>query len=55
MAEVLRNRGVVLAANLVGAVSVAALMVLSGHAAMNGGAVAEQYVRIAVAKTQLSL
>jgi formate transporter len=52
-AEVLRNWGVVLAANLVGAVSVAALMVLSGHADMNGGAVAEQYVRIAAAKTSL--
>jgi formate/nitrite transporter len=52
-AEVLRNWGVVLAANFVGAVSVAALMVLSGHGAMNGGAVAEQYVRIAVTKTQL--
>lgn len=52
-AEVLRNWGVVLAANFVGAVSVAALMVLSGHGAMNGGAVAEQYVRTAVTKTQL--
>ena len=51
--EVLRNWGVVLVANLAGAVSVAALMVLSGHAGMNGGGVGEQYVRIAVTKTQL--
>lgn len=52
-AEVLRNWGVVLVANLAGAASVAALMVLSGHAGMNGGAVGETYVRIAVTKTQL--
>jgi formate transporter len=50
---VLRNWGVVLMANLAGALSVAVLVVLSGHPWMNGGAVAEQYVRIAAAKTSL--
>lgn len=52
-AEVLRNWGVVLSANAAGALSVAVLVVLSGHPAMNDGAVAAQYVRIAAAKTAL--
>lgn len=52
-AEVLRNWAVVLAANVLGAVGLAALVVLSGHPAMHDGAVAEQYVRIAAAKTSL--
>lgn len=51
--EVLRNWGIVLAANAAGAVSVAMLVVWSGHPGMNGGALAEQYVRIAAAKTAL--
>jgi formate/nitrite transporter len=51
--EVLRNWTVVAASNLVGAVGLAALVVLSGHPALNGGAVGDQYLRIAEAKTSL--
>ena len=52
-AEVLRNWGVVSIANLVGAAGLAVLVDLSGHPAMNDGAVGEQYVRIAAAKSAL--
>lgn len=52
--EVLRNWLVVGLANLVGACGLALLVWLSGHAAMNGGAVARSVVAIASAKVQLS-
>ena len=51
--ELLRNWAVVCAANFMGAVGLALLVFLSGHTDMNNGAVAEQYVRIAVAKCTL--
>lgn len=50
IAEVLRNWGVVSLANLIGAAGLALLVHLSGHTAMNDGAVGEQYLRIASAK-----
>jgi formate/nitrite transporter len=52
-AEVLRNWVVVCVANFVGAAGLALLVHWSGHAQMNGGAVAEQYVKIAAAKCAL--
>ena len=51
--EVLRNWGVVCAANFVGAVGLAALVFFSGHTEMNGGAVAKTYLDIALAKSSL--
>lgn len=48
--ELLRNWAVVLVANAVGAIGLALLVHASGHPAMNGGAVAEAYVRVATAK-----
>jgi formate transporter len=51
--DVLRNWTVVCAANLLGAVGLAVMVWLSGHAEMNGGAVAVAAVRIAVAKANL--
>lgn len=51
--ELLRSWGIVLLGNLVGAVGLAWLVVLSDHPAMNQGAVAAEYVRIAALKTQL--
>jgi len=53
--ELLRNWVVVCAANFAGAVGLAVLVFLSGHALANGGLVAEQYVAIAVAKIALPL
>jgi formate/nitrite transporter len=52
-AELLRNWAVVCAANFAGALGLAALVFLSGHAEMNGGAVGRSYVAIAAAKTSL--
>jgi len=52
-AEVLRNWIIVCAANFAGAAGLAALVVLSGHLGMNGGAVATQAVKIAAAKAAL--
>ncbi|HUL92149.1 MAG TPA: formate/nitrite transporter family protein [Burkholderiales bacterium] len=52
-AEVLRNWIIVCAANFAGAAGLAALVVLSGHLGMNGGAVAAQAVKIAAAKAAL--
>ena len=52
-AEVLRNWSVVCAANFVGAAGLAVLVYLSGHAEMNGGLVAQQYLEIASAKCTL--
>jgi formate transporter len=52
-AQVLRNWGVVCAANFAGAAGLALLVFLSGHAAMNDGEVGRTAIRIAVAKAQL--
>jgi formate transporter len=51
--EVLRNWGVVCTANFVGAVGLAALVFLSGHTEMNGGAIGKSYMNIALAKSTL--
>ncbi len=51
--EVLRNWLVVGVANFAGAAGLAALVVLSGHTDMNGGAIARAYLRIAEAKSSL--
>lgn len=51
--EVLRSWIVVCIANLVGAVGLAVLVWISGHGAMNDGAVGRAAVRIALAKTGL--
>ncbi len=52
--ELLRNWVVVCIANLIGATGMAVLVFLSGHLLMNDGAIAEQYINIAIAKTELS-
>ena len=52
-AELLRHWALVCAANLVGAVGLAGLVWLSGHASMNDGAVGRAAVRIALAKAEL--
>lgn len=52
-AEVLRNWCVVCVANLVGAVGLALLVFLSGHTAMNGGAISQAVLKIALAKQGL--
>lgn len=46
-----RNWAIVYVANAVGALGMVALVFLSHHADMNGGAVAETYVKVAAAKT----
>jgi len=51
--ELLRNWAVVCAANFAGALGLAALVLLSGHPAMNGGAVGRTYAEIAALKTSL--
>ncbi len=51
--ELLRNWFVVCTANLIGAAGLAVLVFLSGHNDMNGGAIAEQYIKIALVKTSL--
>ena len=53
--EVLTNWVVVCAANFVGAAGLAAMVFLSGHTEMNGGAVGRTYLAIAAAKSSLSL
>jgi formate/nitrite transporter len=53
--QVLRNWTVVCAANFVGAAALAVLVGLSGHAGMNGGAVGQAAVRIALAKVELGV
>jgi formate/nitrite transporter len=53
--ELLRNWAVVCLANLVGAAGLALLVFLSGHASMNGGAVAAAALRIATAKAELPI
>jgi formate/nitrite transporter len=52
-AEVLRNWAVVLLGNAIGAISLAVLVALSGHPAMQDHAVAQAYLRIAAAKSAL--
>jgi formate transporter len=51
--EVLGNWVVVCAANFAGALGMAVLVFLSGHAEMNGGAVGRAYVQIATLKANL--
>ena len=51
--EVLANWIVVCAANFAGALGLAVLVFLSGHADMNGGAVGRSYIAIATAKANL--
>jgi formate transporter len=53
--DVLTNWVVVCLANFAGAVGLAALVYLSGHTALNGGAVGKTYLAIAAAKSSLSL
>jgi formate/nitrite transporter len=53
-AEVLRNWLLVCAANFVGAVGLAVLVFASGHTELNGGAIGQQVVKIALAKQSLS-
>jgi formate/nitrite transporter len=52
-AGLLRNWLVVCAANFAGALGLAALVFLSGHADMNGGALGRTYIAIAAAKVSL--
>ena len=52
-AELLRNWVIVCAANFAGAAGMAVLVYLSGHADMNGGAVAQATLKIAAAKAVL--
>ena len=51
--ELLRNWALVLTGNLLGAAGLAVLVLLSGHAEMNQGRIAEQYLRIAAIKAEL--
>jgi formate/nitrite transporter len=51
--DVLRNWIIVCLANFAGAAALAGLVFLSGHAAMNDGAVAATYLKIAAAKSAL--
>ncbi|MBI2753670.1 MAG: formate/nitrite transporter family protein [Betaproteobacteria bacterium] len=52
-AEILRNWVLVCLANLVGAVGLAVLVFASGHTNLNGGAIGQQVVKIALAKQSL--
>lgn len=52
--EVLRNWVLVCAANFVGAAGLALLVFASGHAGLNGGAIGQTVVKIALAKQELS-
>jgi formate transporter len=51
--EVLQNWAIVFVANFVGAIGLAWLVLLSGHADNDGGALRETYLRIATAKMAL--
>ncbi|QHE78235.1 formate/nitrite transporter family protein [Hydrogenophaga sp. PBL-H3] len=51
--ELMRNWLLVCAANFVGAAALAVLVHASGHTGMNGGAIGQQVVRIALAKQAL--
>ena len=52
--ELLKNWTIICLANFVGASGIAVLVFLSGHADMNNGAIAQQYLVIADAKGSLS-
>lgn len=52
--EVLRNWLLVCAANFVGAAGLALLVFASGHTGLNGGAIGQTVVKIALAKQELS-
>jgi len=52
--DVLRNWVLVCAANFVGAAGLAVLVFASGHTDLNGGAIGQQVVKIALAKQDLS-
>lgn len=52
-ADVLRNWVLVCLANLIGAAGLAALVFASGHTELNGGAIGQQVVKIALAKQNL--
>lgn len=51
--EVLRNWGIVLTGNLIGAAGLALLVVMSGHTAIREGQIADTYVQIAHTKAAL--
>ena len=51
--DVLYNWVVVCAANFIGAAALAAVVFLSGHTDMNGGAIGQTYLKVAAAKTAL--
>jgi formate transporter len=53
-AEVLRNWVLVCLANFIGAAGLAVLVFASGHPDLNGGAIGQQVVKIALAKQELS-
>ena len=53
--EVLRNWIIVCTTNFIGAVGLAILVWLSGHASLNGGAVGQTAIKIAMAKAGLPL
>jgi len=53
-ADVLRNWVLVCLANFAGAAGLAVLVFASGHTELNGGAIAQQVVKIALAKQDLS-
>ena len=53
--EVLRNWIIVCTTNFIGAVGLALLVWLSGHASLNGGAVGQTAIKIAMAKAGLPL
>ena len=52
--ELLRNWIIICCANFLGAAGLALLVFLSGHADMNQGLIAAQYIKIAAAKSALS-
>ena len=54
-AELLRNWAVVCFANFAGAAGLALLVYWSGHADLNGGAIAQAYLKIAAAKSTMPL
>jgi formate transporter len=51
--DLFRNWTIVCLANFIGAAGLAVLVFLSGHTEMNNGAIAEQYIKIAIAKTTM--
>lgn len=51
--EILRNWVIICFANFIGATGLALLVFLSGHTSMNGGGIAEVYIKIAAAKCSL--